>query len=75
MIIETSTLKANVNSIAELKEQTARTSVSDILAKKFGHDPKDCEMWNGNLFVYCGDYVVLVYDYFTKERKMYDFKK
>ena len=74
MVIETSTLKVTVNSIEELKQNTKATCVGDELAKRFGFDAKDCEMWNGNLFVYNqAKNIVLVYDFFTKERKMYDF--
>lgn len=74
MKIETRTLSVEVNSISELKEHTARTKVSDELAKRFGFKKSDCELWNGNLFVYNQAFnVVLVYDFITKERKMYDF--
>jgi hypothetical protein len=72
MRITTHTLDVEVSSIEELRKNTAPTPISDIQAKKYGFDPKDCEMWNGNLFVYLNN-IVLVYDYFTKERKMYDF--
>lgn len=74
MTIKTHTLQVEVSSIAELKEKTACTPVSDELAKQFGHNPNNCEMWNGNLFVYNeAPNIVLVYDFFTKERQMYDF--
>ena len=72
MRIITHTLDVEVASIEELREHTARTPVSDLLAKEFSHNPQFCEIWNGNLFVYFKNQV-LVYDFFTKERKMYDF--
>jgi hypothetical protein len=72
--IETSNIKVTVDSIEELKQNTMATPVSNILAKRFGFKPEDCEIWNGNLFVYNqAKNIVLVYDFFTKERKMYDF--
>lgn len=75
MTIETSTFKATVNSIEELKGITARTQVSDNLAKKFGFDPSNCEICNGALFVYgLTKNSVLVLDFFNYgERKFYDF--
>lgn len=74
MTITTHSLKIEVNSIEELKERTAHTPISDMLAKRFGHNPNKCEILNGNLFVYDeAPNIVLVYDFFTKERQMYDF--
>lgn len=75
MIIETSTLKAEVKNIEELKRKTKRTPVSDRLAKGFGFKASDCAIWNGALFIYNqANNCVLVIDYFSKgERKFYDF--
>lgn len=74
MIIETSTLKVEVKDIEQLKENCARTPISDRLAKRFLHKPENCKMWNGNLFVFDEiENTVIVYDYFSKQSKYYKF--
>ena len=73
MIIKTSTLKVEVNSIEDVLNNTLRTPVSDNLAKQFGFNKKDCSIWNGNLFVNNHNNTIFVFDFFTKERQFYDF--
>lgn len=75
MRIETGYFKAEVNSVEDLKKITARTCISDRLAKQYGFKPSDCELCDGVLFIYnqkpnC----VLAIDFFEhSERKFYDF--
>ena len=73
MTIETSTLKTEINTMEELKQNTERTPISDIWAKKAGVKPSTCAIWNGNIFHYVSDNEVVVYDYFSRKATKYVF--
>lgn len=58
----------------ELKANTARTPISDIQAKRYGWKKENCEIWNGNLFLYEDENKVYIVDYFTKDIQQANFK-
>lgn len=73
MMINTDTIEYEVKDIEDLKNCTARTRLSDEIAKNEGYPKEKCAIWNGCLFYYKTDNTVIVKDYYGKKKQTLKF--